>query len=191
MTRVVAALTLTLALAFVTWAQPTRIMQTQWTSGSDEASFNWAREQTSGPVVYDLTGNGTQEVIVTGRRDVWVFNMQHPDMNNCQFHWHISDGYEACSPATIAHVSSDGLPWVVVGASKNVAHHQSAGGCPEASTPDAANSHPWGECCHWHSVINAWKVTGPGLGDTVRSSSDDRADERLTTPAAADVDGDG
>ena len=70
----------------ILWAQPpTPILETDWTSGSDNALFNNADEQTSGPVVYDLTGDGQPEIIVTGREDIWVFNMDYPDENSRLF----------------------------------------------------------------------------------------------------------
>jgi len=124
------SITLLVLFAVVSaWAQPPALLDTDWNSGSDNALFDNADEQTSGPVVYDLTGDGQKEVIVTGRKNIWVFNLDHPDMSDPVFAtWTPVEGYEFCSPVTVAHLSSDGYPWIVVGAS--VAVHYAQGDCP-------------------------------------------------------------
>jgi len=182
---------LTLMGLAAAWAQP--VLDADWTSGSD-----WADEQTSGPVVADINGDGLREVILTGRNDVWVFNAQHPNMDNPLFHWQMDDGYEMCSPAAVAHLTSDGKAWIVVGAS--VAVHYEAGSCPFRHREDCAtygtppvedpNCHYDGDCYHWRSIIRAWKITGTGQRDYEVHFSSVCENQRLTTPAVADVDND-
>ncbi len=177
---------------FLVWAAsasaqlPTRVLDANWYSGSNNANFNYASEQTSGPVVCDLTGDGEMEVIVTGRKDIWVFNVEHPDPSDYVFHWQAQTGYEFCSPVTVAHLSADGKLWVVVGGS--VAVHYAGGSCPYSQQYDNPNYHYRGDCYHWHSLLHAWKVTGANSSQFY-SVADTTL--RLTTPAAADVDGDG
>jgi hypothetical protein len=188
-----------LACAAAIWAQPATVLSVDWTSRSDDSNFGAANEQTSGPVVYDLDEDGQKEVILTGRKDVWVFNTSYPNMTNALFHWQVSAGYEFCSPVTIAHLSNDGAAWVVVGASRAV--HFAADSCPFRVEGVCAtygdppltdpNCHYHGDCYHWYSMIHAWKITGTGTYEEHFSSADDNRNQRLTTPAAADVDGDG
>ncbi len=176
---------------------PTPMLDTDWTSGSGDIAFDFADEQTSGPVVYDLTGDGYQEVIVTGRSDIWVFNLENPDSEHPLFHWTPEPGYEFCSPVAIAHLTADGYPWLVVGGS--VAVMYAPGDCPlsgiegcgdwEGHTPyPDPDCHGIGDCYHWHSMIHAWQIIGTTDEDYF---SGDRFNQRLTTPAAADADGDG
>src|SRR5512146_820986 len=108
---------ITLLVLFGIASAQAQLLSTDWTSGSTNGLPPAADEQTSGPVVYDLTGDGEDEVIVTGRQEIWVFNLEHPDNSNPLFHWGMGTGYEFCSPVTVARLSSDGYPWVVVGAS--------------------------------------------------------------------------
>ncbi len=185
-----------LLLLVATATLKAQILNTDWHSGSNNAD-----EQTSGPVVYDLTGDGQKEVILTGREDIWVLNLDNPDPDNYLYHWTAATGYEFCSPVTIAHLSADGYPWVVVGGShlNHYGHNQ----CPSRNQNGVCSTWPvnpnWpdpdchliefgGDCYHWQSIIHAWKVAPTGVEN---HNSDSYLTQRLTTPAADDVDGDG
>jgi len=205
MKYVLSIILLVLLGGLASWAQPPMpdpILQTDWTSGSDNEDFNNADEQTSGPVVYDLTGDGQPEVIVTGRTNIWVFNVDHPNPADPVFpSWTPPDGFEFCSPVAIAHLSADGDPWVVVGAS--YAREYVYPNCPmridglcgewaghDLPDPDC-HGYDWnesGNCFHWESVIQGWKIEGETATEFV---SDVRPTQRLTTAVVADADGDG
>jgi hypothetical protein len=179
----------------IAWAQPTPVISAIVTTGGEE-SFGSPTEQTSGPVVYDLTGDGEKELIVTGRKDIWVLNYSEQDPENAIFHWQAQNDYKFCSPVTIAHLTPDGYPWVVVGASEAV--RWEPGQCPNLVNDDCPawtghapypdpDCHYDGDCYHWQSIIHAWKIVGtnddPHPSDVIMNA-------RLTTPAAADVNGD-
>ncbi len=184
---------LLLVMATVAVAQPVRapaILHSAMVTGSLNADFGYATEQTSGPVVCDVTGDGLPEVIVTGRAKIWVLNYAHQDPQNPLFYWPAQDGYEFCGPVTVCRPSSSGNPWIVVGASKQVRYLGRLGTndpCPHQND-DGPNSHLSGDCYHWHSIIEAWEITG---STATPHPSGDLADQRLTTPTAADANGDG
>ena len=133
-----------------------------------------------------------------GRKDVWVFNLEHPDENDFVFHWTVYQDppelvQEFCSPITIAHLSADGLPWVVVGAS--YARHYGYLDCPMRDEfgncaqwqgfPDPdCHGYDWnesGDCYHWESMIHAWRIDGNSFSEY---HSDLRRTQRLTTDLA-------
>jgi hypothetical protein len=186
-----------LTLCVSTYGQPTNIsgFPVDWISYSDINPSIYD----SGPVVYDLLGNGQQEIIVTGRQFIQVFNSAGTEIFQSQMH--AETGYEFCSPITVAHLSSDGYPWIVVGGSRLQFYgreHNSdtcslvepcymCARCPYYQS-GGANQHPEGLCYHWYSKIHAWKI----VGTTIEShTSSEYSDIRLTTFAAGDIDGDG
>lgn len=99
-------------------SQPIDLLGFDFTTGSTNSEFDFATAEDSGPVIYDLNGDGVDEVIVTGREDIYVFNTDHQGPQNALYHWTAAAGYEFCSPASVAHLSEDGRPWVAVGASR-------------------------------------------------------------------------
>jgi hypothetical protein len=181
---------LLLCAAFAFGQHPSRpstlLMDQSIRSGSTDADFGAVTEQSSGPVVCDLDNDGQPEVILTGRTEIWVVNYANPDPATPVFHMLAQSGYQFNGPVTVAHLSADGYPWLVIGASDTV--HYAAGQCPGISAGDEANKHRFGDCYHWRSVLQAWKIVD---GDTLGIRSAPIDTMRLTTPCAADADGDG
>jgi hypothetical protein len=160
---------------------PARSVNADW-------PFQLTNMQDSGPVVYDINQDGVKEVIVAGRNDIFVFRSGDNSLDDTLFHWTApvteEDVMEFCSPVTIAHLSTDGKPWVVIGASR-VKYYETA--CPQEHTADV---HVENDCYHWRSKLCAYKITGV---DAVEDHSPGTVvtDMRLTTPCAADMNGDG